>query len=80
MGLINAGFLAKLRQFSIKKRLNYSIAFLVIFPIVMIIALTHFIFRDAMKKNVQNYSEELTKQLSINMENEVTRLVDNSMD
>lgn len=80
MGLINAGFLAKLRQFSIKKRLNYSIAFLVIFPIVMIIVLTHFIFRDAMKKNVQNYSEELTKQLSINMENEVTRLVDNSME
>ncbi|MCI9297518.1 MAG: sensor histidine kinase [Lachnospiraceae bacterium] len=80
MKRMKTGLLEMLRRFSIKKRLNYSITFLVIFPIIMIIVLTHFIFRDAIKKNVRSYSEELTVQLAANMENEVTRLVDNCME
>ena len=80
MILNKTGLLERLRQSSIKKRLNYSIAFVVIVPIVMIIVLTHFIFKDAMKRNVQNYSEELTRQLAVNMENEAVRLVDTGLE
>lgn len=60
-----------LRKFSIKKRLNYSIAFLVLIPIIFIILLTHIIFNKSMKKTIQTYSEALMDQLGTNMENEV---------
>lgn len=70
----------RLRKLSIRKRLNYSIVFLVIAPIVMIIVATHVIFGNAMKRNLVNYSEELTAQLGSNMETEVNWLVDNCIE
>lgn len=69
-----------LRKYSIRKRLNYSIAFLVLVPIIMIIVLTHVIFGNAMKHNIQTYSEQLTDQLGKNMENEIKWLIECSME
>lgn len=75
-GLDKAAFWKRLRRCSIKKRLNYSIAFLVIFPVVMIMLLTHVIFGNTMKKNLKSYSEQLTEQLGESIEDEIKRLVE----
>ena len=64
-----------LRKVSIKRRLNYSIAFLVIVPIIMIVILTHIVFGNAMRKSLRSYSEVITQQLGENMESEVNWLV-----
>lgn len=74
------GLRGTLRRVSIKRRLNYSIAFLVIVPILMIIILTHIVFGNAMKKSLRSYSEVITQQLGSNMEGEVSWLVDCCME
>ena len=69
-----------LRKVSIKRRLNYSIAFLVIVPIIMIVILTHIVFGNAMRKSLRSYSEVITQQLGENMESEVNWLVNCCME
>ncbi|MBU9727862.1 sensor histidine kinase [Diplocloster modestus] len=76
----NASFWVKLRRFSIKKRLSYSFAFLVICPIVIIMLVTHMIFGKAMKNNLRSYSEQLMAQLAANMAGEINWLVDCAME
>lgn len=74
------GLRGTLRRVSIKRRLNYSIAFLVIVPIIMVIIMTHIVFGNAMKKSLRSYSEVITQQLGSNMEGEVSWLVDCCME
>lgn len=75
-GVDKTAFWNWLRNCSIRKRLNYSIAFLVIFPVVMIMFLTHVIIGNTMKTNLKSYSEQFTDQLGESVEDEIKRLIE----